>query len=798
MAASSQVSATAPEQAPLRSSLELLWRRLCQQWQAEGVREFAQQLDELVGQADGRIGERAANLAAYFATFADGALSPSRSQLVHLNELAKQLFQDPDTRHDAPGEATHEPAHHPIPARNTVCLLDIREEQVPGLVDSLVERGYRLRQFGDPEGLARYLDRTRPGALLLDAAHLRILPRLADQLGEASPGSLFGPALMVLSDTRDLTHRLLAMRAGALAFFGPPQDAHRIVSRIEQALGHQEVAAYRVLIADADPSHATQCGRWLAEQGMTARLAFNAAGTMMALEEFRPDICLLDAELPDASGLELVHLIRQQTEYAGVPIVLYRNHANESQRLDAVAAGADELLVKPLKPRHVQAIVHSRMQHTQRLRGGQLPVRHRDPRTGLHHRQYLIEQLTLKTLPAGSALLLVLFDRPELIRETVGLEGLPQLETDTAQGLREAVSPSDLIAPLRDFAYLVLLQREHRDQITQVAERVKYRLQEKQAGKPGQSVAISVSVGITLLADGGNSVDARVARAEAAALAATRVGGQRILWYEPNEYALVKPDPQLAVRAVLARPWHEGNHALAFQPLVALSGKLSGQFDLRYNLVSSQEPGVQVEYAVYAKIAQEMDALAELERRRLGAALRARETSLRQGRQIRLFLPMLGASLAQEPLMQWLLHELRTRKLSGTGLTLELPSADFVDRREALAQCLSPLRQAGIRIGLSDYGRDWAAVHLLSSLPVDFLRLDPELVRHTSTDKAVNQTLLSLVHKAHALGASVVAPEVESIDRAHVLLRLGIDYGVGDGLGPTAAEPDFDFNRPLW
>ena len=43
-----------------------------------------------------------------------------------------------------------------------------------------------------------------------------------------------------------------------------------------------------------------------------------------------------------------------------------------------------------------------------------------------------------------------------------------------------------------------------------------------------------------------------------------------------------------------------------------------------------------------------------------------------------------------------------------------------------------------------------------------------------------------------------MALTMDDPERAHVLLRLGIDYGVGDGLGRSLATPDFDFNRPIW
>jgi PleD family two-component response regulator/EAL domain-containing protein (putative c-di-GMP-specific phosphodiesterase class I) len=782
-------------------SLAHEWSYLLSHWEVEKVREFAQQLDALIEQPAPHLSELAANLAAYLAAFADGAMVPTRGQLSHLNTLANLLFA---TTPQAFSQITTEvialvpTQRRTTEARNTICFLDIRDTMVPGLTDSLIEKAYRLRHFSDLESLENYLDHTKPGVLILDAARLRSLPRLAGKLGESTPGTLLGPALIIVSEGRDLTHRLLAMRAGAIAFFGAPLDSYRIVSRIEQLLGNHDATPCRVLIVDGERAHATQCGRWLVEQGMTARLAFDAQSATRALEEFRPDILLIDSDLPDARGFELAQLIRQQTEYATVPIVLYAQSTNEAQRFDAIAAGADEFLLKPLKARHLQAVISSRVRRAQWIQGPHTPQAYKDPRTGLHHRQYSIEKLNNKIPPLGSALLFVLFDRAEQVRESIGLEGLPKLEIEVAQALREACSQADVISPLRDFAYIVIVQREHRDQISDVAERIKYRLHEKRIDSGGNAMPISVSVGMTLLDDGGDSVDARVARAEAAALAATRVGGHRVLWYEPNEYALIRPDPKLAVRAVLSRPWNDLNHRLDFRPIVALSGKLTGQFDMLYSLVSTQEPDAHADYEIYAPVAADIEALHTLEIRRLQKALETRESRLRQGRQIRLFFPILGRSILNEPLIDWLLDELKSRKLSGTGLTLELPSNDFLDHRLALAQPLNRLRQSGIRIGLTDYGRDWAAVHVLSTLPVDFLRLDAELVQHTSSDKALNNTLLALVRKAHMLGASVIAPHVESIDHAHVLLRLGIDYGVGNGLGKPVREPEFDFNRPLW
>lgn len=773
------------------------WQRLAAAWTVPAARAFGEALEALLDDGDPTLATRAADLAAYLAVFADGALLPSRPQLARLDELACALFGG---RPATPNVVTLPQASAPRPqeARSTVCLFGVDDALCPGLRESLAEHGYATRHFAGADALVAFLREARPGLLMLDAPRLRVLPQLVAALGDAAPGTPLGPALIVLSAARDVTHRLLAMRAGAAAFFGAPLDSYRVVARVEELLGRSEATPYRVLIVDADREHGAQCGRWLVEQGMTARLAFDAPGALAALGEFRPDIVLIDDELPDARGHEVAQMVRQQPEFAALPVVLYGEHADDARRFDAIAAGADEMLAAPLKPRHLVAVIRARVQRAQWLHGTTPQGGGRDPRTGLYARQHLVERLGQSGLPAGSALLFVAFDRAERVREAVGLAGLAQLESEVAQAFREALASGDAAAPLRDFAYLVLLARDHREAVTEVAERLRAKLAERRAGGGDTAVPITASIGATQLDDAGGTADARVARAEAASLAAGRVGGNRVMWYEPGEYALVRPDPALAVRAVLGRPWNDEHVRCEFRPIVPLSGRLAGQFDLDWLLVGTQDPGARAGYAVYAPVAAELGLLGALERRRIGAALDARQSRLKLGRQVRLFLPIRADSLLSDGLVDWLLDELKSRQLAGTGLTLELAGAELLDRRADLEAPFAALRAAGVRFGLSDYGRDWAAVHVLKSLPMDFLRIDPELILHATSEKAVGGTLLALVRKAHALGAAVIAPGVDSIDRAHVLMRLAIDYGSGDGLGRAGTEPEFDFNRPIW
>ena len=62
--------------------------------------------------------------------------------------------------------------------------------------------------------------------------------------------------------------------------------------------------------------------------------------------------------------------------------------------------------------------------------------------------------------------------------------------------------------------------------------------------------------------------------------------------------------------------------------------------------------------------------------------------------------------------------------------------------------------------------------------------------------RSTADTVIALVRKAHAAAPPSSLPP--SINRAHLLLRIGIDYAAGPAFSPPLVQPEFDFGRPLW
>lgn len=100
-------------------------------------------------------------------------------------------------------------------------------------------------------------------------------------------------------------------------------------------------------------------------QVLTA-VEFIEAGTgLEAIEHLAvTDVALmvLDLNMPDMHGMEVIGFVRSHHAYRNIPIVVLTTKGEESSRTEALAAGANRYLTKPFDPRQLADVVGSLLQ----------------------------------------------------------------------------------------------------------------------------------------------------------------------------------------------------------------------------------------------------------------------------------------------------------------------------------------------------------------------------------------------------------------------------------------------------
>lgn len=83
-------------------------------------------------------------------------------------------------------------------------------------------------------------------------------------------------------------------------------------------------------------------------------------GVEMA-EIYRPDLILMDLQLPEIDGFEAARRIKAQSALSRTPIIAVTSHALSGDEQKALDAGCDAYFAKPVSPRRLVAEIRSRL-----------------------------------------------------------------------------------------------------------------------------------------------------------------------------------------------------------------------------------------------------------------------------------------------------------------------------------------------------------------------------------------------------------------------------------------------------
>lgn len=129
---------------------------------------------------------------------------------------------------------------------------------------------------------------------------------------------------------------------------------------------------HKVLIIDDEPQIRRLIHAALSRADYATVEAAEARAALAIMREERPDIVLLDLGLPDRDGLELVPLIKQQSDAS--LIVVSAREATE-QKVAALDLGADDYLTKPFDTEELLARVRVALRNRMTKDGGVAAVR---------------------------------------------------------------------------------------------------------------------------------------------------------------------------------------------------------------------------------------------------------------------------------------------------------------------------------------------------------------------------------------------------------------------------------------
>lgn len=244
-----------------------------------------------------------------------------------------------------------------------IFLLGDDEAFSAALARQLERDGYAVEVIADVDELSEMLTCMVPNMLLVDASQVSRLAIIGALRRDAQQNAL-PPRhiqLVALAAHDDIEIRRAAHRAGVDLLLLPPHDAAAIAARLQALHVAAGAEPVRVLVVDDQRADALFAKGVLSRAGMHVRIEHDPMQVVPALANERADLILMDLHMPFANGVEVTMLLRADARFARIPIVFLSGESDPDSRLEAINAGGDEFLFKPIRPRHLVAAVQDRV-----------------------------------------------------------------------------------------------------------------------------------------------------------------------------------------------------------------------------------------------------------------------------------------------------------------------------------------------------------------------------------------------------------------------------------------------------
>lgn len=384
---------------------------------------------------------------------------------------------------------------------------------------------------------------------------------------------------------------------------------------------------------------------------------------------------------------------------------------------------------------------------------------------------------------ARGALLFVDLDRFKPVNDLHGHEVGDRVLHTIARRLETCVREGELLARIDGDEFLVILpDLEEPEQ--QAAQRAAALVEA--VCRPvligNIEVKLSTSIGISRFPEDGDTASALIHAADMAMLQVKQDGRAGYAYYssamdEQAQFAL-------SIERRLQNALEGGGFALHYQPIVALGSGLVDGVEALIRLEDGVVPPVGP--GLFIPIAESSGLISPLGKWVAREACRQQASWQNEGLPLNVSINVSALQFRRSGFVDQLRGMIDATGILPQRLVIELTETAIMEDIEQAVEILHAIKALGVRVALDDFGTGYSSLSVLSTLPVDKLKIDQSFVRAIETDHASRAIIDAVIALANSLGLELVAEGIETEAALDYLRERGCHLGQG-----------YYFSRPL-
>lgn len=379
----------------------------------------------------------------------------------------------------------------------------------------------------------------------------------------------------------------------------------------------------------------------------------------------------------------------------------------------------------------------------------------------------------------------------KVVNDTCGHAAGDMLMQWTASLIRERLGDDDVLARLGGDEFGLLVQGLSMEAAEELSGELHQALRNFRFVWQDKSFIVGVSAGmVPVTAEFDDAADL-LGAADKACYLAKRNGRGRTQIYRKDSDDVRRHHEQMAWIVKLQRALDEDLFALHWQRILPLEEPTHERrlfFETLVRMRDQEFPGGLAPPGEFLGVAERFGLMSAVDRwvvqhtlRNLAAQPKALIDQIEC-----VSINLSGATLGDRDLLPFLLREIETLRAAGVPanrVCFEITETAAVSNLRLVSEMMHELRRQDCRWALDDFGSGMSSYTYLRELPVDFVKVDGQIVAEI-LDSPLSWTILQSINEiAHVIDARTIAEHIETPAVLWELKRMGIDYGQGFHIG---------------
>jgi len=491
-------------------------------------------------------------------------------------------------------------------------------------------------------------------------------------------------------------------------------------------------------------------------------------------------VVLLDLYLPGMSGMDVLKQIKSDPVYAHLPVIVMTS--DYEAEVECLTYGAIDFISKPYPP---AAVILARILRTVELSEDRDTIHwaERDHLTGLYNKDFFYHyaiQLDLYHKNMATDAVVIDVNHFHTINDRYGKSRGDEVLKNIAASLQELVSEDGGIV-CRSEADTFMLYCPQRTDYEALLHKLAFTVENEEAGESH----IWMRMGVYAAVDKSMDIEFRFDRAK---MAADTVKGNLtspIAFYDESMH-----DAEVLAEQLIA-DFHaairEKQFVVYYQPKYNVQGK-TPVLSSAEALVRWKHPKLgMVNPAVFIPLFEDNGLIQELDHYVwTQAAAQICDWKERLNLCVPVSVNISRVDMYDPDLVDKLGALIRDYRLEMEELILEITESAYTENAKMIVEKVEHLRRLGFKIEMDDFGSGYSSLSMLSTMPIDALKLDMQFIRNAFKERKDTRLLDIMIKLADTFELLTIAEGVETAEQVFTLKQLGCDVIQG-----------YYFSRPL-